>query len=43
MATLNDDQRGHLSSQTNAIHSSLPIRETSDDIGFKKTENKQKK
>ncbi len=43
MPTLNDDQRGNLSNQTNAIYSSLPVLETSDEIGYKKTKNRQKK
>ncbi len=43
MPTLNDDQRGILSSQTNAIYSSLPVLELSDEIGYKKTKNRQKK
>ena len=43
MSTLNEDQRGNLSSQTNANHFSLPIIVTSDENGFKKTENTQKK
>jgi len=43
MSTLNEDQRGNLSSKTNANHFSLPITETSDENGYKKTENTQKK
>ncbi len=43
MSTLNEDQRGNLISQTNANHFSLPIIVTSDENGFKKTENTQKK
>ena len=43
MPTLNDDQRGNLSSQTNAFYSSLPIFKTNFENGCKKTENTQKK
>ncbi len=43
MSTLNEDQRGNLSSKTNATHFSLPITGKSDENGYKKTENTQKK
>ena len=39
MSTLNEAQRGNLISQTNANNFSLPIIVTSDENGFKKTEN----